>query len=123
MFTSILIQSQLHTPCKCCQEFPFGAVTTNSDIMPSMYFVGSGYRLTVVQNENCLVENLLECFQKFIPEGEIKCSARGELSVGLSKENPDTIVNLLSYLEENQALLGIQDLALSESTMEEVFLK
>lgn len=84
-----------------------------------------GYVLKLLMDENFLESNnkSLACIQKYIPKAVKKCYVKPTLSVQLPYEDLDKFGVMLNELENQMPWLGIKSISVTNSSLEEVFLK
>ena len=99
-------------------KYSFAVIT--ADVMLS---AAVGYRLTIVKNPTCVVENIMKIIKSHVPQVQLESDVGAELSFALPKEQSAKFENLFSDLERNQEKLGIGSFGVSAPSLEEVFLK
>ncbi|KAH3756681.1 ABC transporter A family protein [Pelomyxa schiedti] len=81
---------------------------------------GAGYNINVVAEDTTAVRNGI---LQIAPGVKVLAETSGNLSVGLGTTASKTTVNVLRYLEECASSGKLKDWGLSETTMEQVFLR
>ena len=88
-----------------------------------MCFAGVGYRLYIVKNPSCVVENISKTVKSHVPGAQLDSNVAAELAFILPKEQSTKFEQLFYDLERNQDKLGIGSFGMSAPSLEEVFLK
>jgi len=91
-----------------------------TDVMRS---AAVGYRLDIVKNPTCVVENIMKIIKSHVPQVQLEGDFGAEVSLVLPKEQSAKFEKLFADLERNQEGLGIESFGVSAPSLEEVFLK
>ena len=86
-------------------------------------FTDVGYHLYIVKTPSCNADHVLRTINNYAHGVQLESNVGAELSFVLPKEQSAKFEQLLGYLEQNQASLGITSFGVSVTTLEEVFLK
>lgn len=81
---------------------------------------GSGYRISVVTNKN-VADSVKETITKLIPDATLEDDSAGALIYKFPKS--DCIPAFVNWLESEDAAKRVKTWGISQSTLEEVFLK
>jgi hypothetical protein len=98
-----------------------------------MDFIGTGYHLTLMRKPDCNVSAVAEQIKQVVPEAEL-AGVKGDqvdggghhagpITFTLPSNRTDKFADMLDKLENQRELLGIANVSMSVTTMEEVFLK
>ena len=79
--------------------------------------------MTIVKDTDCNVDGITTTINQYVPQAKVDSNVGAELSYVLPKESSDRFEELLTDIETNQKSLGIASFGISETTMEEVFLR
>ena len=85
---------------------------------------GVGYNLTIVK-ENAEVSStqIIEYIRNFVPNMNVVSNVSAEIGMQLPKEDKGKFKELFEGLDANKSRLRIENYGISNSTLEEVFLK
>jgi ATP-binding cassette subfamily A (ABC1) protein 3 len=86
-------------------------------------FLGGGYHLTIVKDENCTVENITALIKRRIPDVAVESNCGAELTYNLPDEKSGLFAEMFEELEDRKTELGIASYGASITTMEEVFVR
>ncbi|KAK4312219.1 hypothetical protein Pmani_016341 [Petrolisthes manimaculis] len=84
---------------------------------------GAGYRLIIVKERGCDVEEISNEVSSHIPDAELDQNVGAELSYVLPNADVGRFEPLFNHLEENKETLKISSYGASQTTMDEVFLR
>lgn len=84
---------------------------------------GSGYTLRILMTQGFKRDETLQNIREFIPNAQIRSELYPTLTVTLPYESISKFQDVLSFLEKNKEILGFSSISMSNTTMEDVFLK
>jgi ATP-binding cassette, subfamily A (ABC1), member 3 len=85
---------------------------------------GNGYTLKILKaNEKFSSDQVLDVIAQFMPRPAIKESVESLLCIVLPYEQQKKYVDILKALEQKKGDLNIESIGISNTTLEEVFLK
>lgn len=84
---------------------------------------GTGYHLVCVKDDSCVTEKITKMLQKYIPNIQIESNTDQELTYSLPNESISMFGKIFDEIEERKENLGLESYGVSETTLEEVFLK
>jgi len=85
---------------------------------------GAGYTLTLVKaSKACRTEEVSKMVMFFVPDAKIMSTAGGEMSYRLPLTSVAQFPGLLQQLEERRHAMGIGGYGISQTTLEEVFVR
>lgn len=83
----------------------------------------TGYVLKLLTTERFGYSNTLEVIRRYVPEAREKAYVKPTLSITLPYKNQDSFAQMLKELELQQNNLGITSISITNSSLEDVFLK
>lgn len=84
---------------------------------------GSGYRITMLLEDESKRDEVLQFVDKFAPGTTLRSQVSGVLKFQISKDiDAGSLVSFLKQLEENKSTLYLKDFSIGLPTLEEVFL-
>ncbi|KAG6447131.1 hypothetical protein O3G_MSEX004780 [Manduca sexta] len=84
---------------------------------------GVGYKLTVVKDEGCVVDDVTRFFKSHVPDLSENTNIGSELTYILPNDYVSKFPDLLKELEDKKDSLHISSYGLSVTSLEEVFMK
>lgn len=84
---------------------------------------GSGYTLRILMTESFKREETMSKIREIIPKAKIRSALFPTLAVTLPYQSLPDFRTVLLYLEETKHILGFESISMSNTTMEDVFLK
>ena len=84
---------------------------------------GAGYHLVIVKQNDCQVSLITKKLQSFIPDAMVDQNHGAELSYVLPNGDLSKFEELLNYFETNKEDLKISSYGVSQTTIDEVFLR
>ncbi|XP_045497087.1 phospholipid-transporting ATPase ABCA1-like [Colias croceus] len=84
---------------------------------------GIGYKLTIVKEDTCNVEEVTKFFKTYVPDVRENTNIGSELTYILPNEHVSKFPNMLKKFEEEKAALKVSSYGLSVTSLEEVFMK
>lgn len=84
---------------------------------------GNGYTLRILMSKSFKRKETLDEIRKLIPNATIRSELYPTLSISLPYEYASQFSQVLFYLEQNKGNLGFDSIGMSNTTMEDVFLK
>ena len=88
-----------------------------------IHLLGAGYNLTIVKEGECDVSKITNLIQEHVPEGTLHSNIAAELNYILPNEQSQNFSSLFKMLEASQEDLKISSFGVSQTTMDEVFLR
>nr|XP_012645578.1 ATP-binding cassette sub-family A member 3-like isoform X3 [Microcebus murinus]XP_012645580.1 ATP-binding cassette sub-family A member 3-like isoform X3 [Microcebus murinus]XP_020137274.1 ATP-binding cassette sub-family A member 3-like isoform X3 [Microcebus murinus]XP_020137277.1 ATP-binding cassette sub-family A member 3-like isoform X3 [Microcebus murinus] len=87
------------------------------------HIYGAGYHIVMKREPHCDIEEISAIIHSHVPDATLENDIGAELSYILPKEYTQRFEALFNDLEKKQKELGITNFGVSNTTMEEVFLK
>ncbi|XP_050667028.1 phospholipid-transporting ATPase ABCA3-like [Leptidea sinapis] len=84
---------------------------------------GIGYKLTIVKEDGCKVEDVTKFFKTYAPDLRENTNIGSELTYIIPNEHVKQFPEMLKKLEEQKTALKISSYGLSVTSLEEVFMK
>ena len=84
---------------------------------------GHGFKLNLTKNKQFSFAGLQSILSLHLEKYQVETDIASEMTLAITTKDNYILPQMLMKLEENRAILGIENFGISSSTIEEVFLK
>ncbi|KAK8787584.1 hypothetical protein V5799_022641 [Amblyomma americanum] len=119
------VRSSVHSACADTSSLPPRAAKRCQSFTchPSAMRSSSGYRFSILMDENSDVTELTAFIQKVHPSAELYMERRRSVVYTVGFPGTKSLIDLLRKLEENQERLGIKRIGVNTASLEDVMLR